>query len=177
MHDVRAAAAAIAEGGGARRPALRRAGRMLAVAPFVATTLSGCYSYRRVDSTDAQVGAAVATDITDQGRVALADSLGRSPDRVEGRLLAATDSSITLAVTAVSSLRGERATWTGEQITLRRASFSGLSARRLDKGRSALAGVLVVAAAAVLAVTLGIGGLGDGDESERTPRNPPIGEQ
>ena len=165
-------------GGDQLRPAMRRAGRMLAVAPFLATTLTGCYSYARVDGTPATapVGAEVAAEITDQGRVALADSLGPSPDRVEGRLITAGDSSITLAVSAVRSLRGERTNWTGERITLPRSSYSGLAQRRLSKGRTALAGFIVGGAIVALAATLGITGSGEGDTNERVPTTPP-GEQ
>jgi hypothetical protein len=151
---------------------------MIAVAPFLATTLTGCYSYTRIDGTPAAVpvGAEVAAEITDQGRVALADSLGPSPDRVEGRLITAGDSSITLAVSAVSALRGDRTKWTGERITLPRSSYSRLAQRRLSKGRTALAGLIVAAAVVALAATLGITGSGDGDANERTPTTPP-GEQ
>jgi hypothetical protein len=177
MLRIRSASAAKSASDHQFRPALRRAGRILVVAPFIASTLTGCYSYARVDSTSAPVGAEVATEITDRGRVALADSLGPSPRRLEGRLVSSSDSSITLALTAVRSLRGERTNWTGERITLQRSSFDGLSQRQLNKGRSALAGVLVVGAAVVLALTLGITGGGDGDPSERVPTPPPQGQQ
>lgn len=155
---------------------LRRAGRALVLSPFVAMTLTGCYGYRRVDGTSAPVGAQVSAEITDRGRVALADSLGQSPGSVEGRLVSADDSSITLAVSGVRALRGgERTPWTGERVTLRRSSFDQLRERRLAVGQSALAGA-VAATLVALALTLGITGSSDGDEGERQPTRPP-GEQ
>lgn len=162
---------------GVSRSTRWRVGRMLAMAPFVATTLSGCYRYTRVDSARAPVGAQVSAELTDQGRLALLDSLGQSPGSVEGRLLSADDSSITLAVSGVRALRGgERTPWTGERVTLRRSSFDGLRERRLAAGPSALAGVLVAGAIVALAVTLGITGSTDGDPGDKQPTRPP-GEQ
>ena len=146
---------------GASRSARVRAGRLLAVAPFVATTFTGCYRYARVDGNAAPVGAQISADITDQGRLALADSLGRSPGSVEGRLLSADDSSITLAVSGVRALRGgERTPWTGERVTLRRTSINGIRERQLAKGPTALAGLVVVGAVVALAVSLGTSGAG-----------------
>ena len=155
---------------------LRRVARAVVVAPFVATTLAGCYTYAPVDGTAPSTGAQVSADITDAGRVALADSLGPSPARVEGRLVSATDSTITLAVSGVQPLRGERAAWTGERVTLRRTAFDRLTARRLAVGRSLVAGAIALGAAVALAVTLGIVTNGDGETGERTTP-PPIGEQ
>ena len=164
-------------GWAAGRPALRRAGRALAVAPFVASTLTGCYRYARVDGAAPPVGAQVAAEINDQGRVALADSLGRSPGTVEGRLLSADDSSFTLSVSGVRSLRGdERTPWAGERVTLRRTSVGELRQRRLATGATALAGAAVLGAVVALAVSLGITGDSDGEPGERKPGTPP-GEQ
>ncbi len=147
------------------------------LSPFVAMTLTGCYGYSRVDGTSAPVGAEVSAEITDQGRVALADSLGQSPGSVEGRLVSADDSSITLAVSGVRSLRGgERTPWTGERVTLRRSSFGSLSQRRLAVGQTALAGAAVLGAIVALALTLGIVGDSDGETGDRQPTRPP-GEQ
>jgi hypothetical protein len=159
------------------RSALQRARRVVAVAPFVVSTLSGCYSYARVDgSSQPPVGATVAAEITDQGRVALADSLGPSPRRVEGRLVSASDSTITLAVTAVRSLQGDRTPWTGERVTLPRSSFSGVTQRRLSVARTAIAGAVAVGGLVALAIALGITGDGDGEPGDRT-NPPPTGEQ
>jgi hypothetical protein len=159
------------------RSALHRAGRVIAVAPFVVTTLSGCYSQARVDAgSPPPVGAEVAAEITDQGRVALADSLGPSPRRVEGRLVSASDSAITLAVTGVRSQRGDRTPWAGERVTLPRSSFSGITERRLSVARSVIAGAVAVGGLVALAFALGITGDGDGEPGDRT-NPPPTGEQ
>lgn len=164
------------QSGAVVRPALGRAGRVLAVAPFVAATLTGCYTYAPVTGAAPTVGASVAAEITDQGRVALADSLGPSPSRVEGRLVSASDSAITLAVTGVRSLRGDRAAWTGERITLPRTSFSRVTQRQLSVARSAAAGAIAVGGIVALALALGIAGDRDGDAGDRTSP-PPTGEQ
>lgn len=143
------------------------------MAPFVVMTLTGCYSYARVDGAAPPIGAEVSTEITDAGRVALADSLGRAPDKVNGRLVSASDSSITLAVTGVTSLRGEQTKWAGERVTLHRAAFASLTRRQLSMGRTVLAGAIAVGAIVALAFSLGITGGGDGQEGSRNPPPPP----
>jgi hypothetical protein len=119
----------------------------------------------------------VAAEINDRGRVALADSLGSSPGLVEGRLLSADDSTITLAVSGVRPLRGERVPWTNERITLRRTSFDALRQRQLSVARSAAVGAGVVGGIVAFIVTLDLLGSGSGGESDRVPGGGGKGEQ
>ena len=151
--------------------ALRRAARAAVLSPIAAAALTGCYGYRRVDGTNAAplVGKQVALDINDRGRVALADSLGPSPGRVEGRLVSADDSTISLAVSAVRPLRGERATWTGERVTLRRSSVNDVLERRVSLARSLALGAAAVGGVVLFLVSVDLLGGGGGDGGERRP--------
>lgn len=141
---------------------LRVVGRVGVVA-LAARFTAACYTNIPV-STDARpVGSPVVADITDRGRVSLGASLGPSPLRVEGRLTAASDTALTLAVTRVEGLRGESTTWTGEPVTLRTADVGLLRVRRIDRFRTALVTLAAVGLAALaLTVSLVVGGSGSG---------------
>ena len=147
-----------------RSPVGRRLGLAGAVA-FAAQAVGGCHTRRPAEANAVAPGATVVATISDRGRVALNGSLGEAPETVEGRLTARTDSTLTLAVTEVESLRGGSSRWTGDPVTLRLADVSYVQTKRFDRGRSAL--VAVAGAAAVAAVIAGIsllvGGRSDGE--------------
>ena len=80
----------------------------------------------------------VAAVLTDVGRVEAGTQIGSQSDRVEGRLLDASDTAYVLAVSAVKPIHGTWVRWTGEQVSLRRNYVATLSERRLSKGKTAL---------------------------------------
>lgn len=138
---------------------VRAVGRAGAVV-LAAHTVAACYTTVPL-STDARpVGAPVMLDITDAGRVRLANALGESPLRVEGRLTAATDSTYTVAVGRVEGLRGDGATWNGEPYTFRRSDVGLVRLRRVNRGRTALVilGAVGAAVLAALAISLVVQG-------------------
>lgn len=142
----------------------RRTGLAGAVA-FAGHAVAGCYARQPVDAGGVQPGAVVVAAVSDRGRVALNGALGESPATVEGRLTARTDSSITLAVTEVESIRGVASRWVGEPVTLRTADLAYVQTKRLDRGRTALVVVAGVAAVAALVagVSLAVGNRDNGD--------------
>jgi hypothetical protein len=159
----------LARGRPAAAGSTRRSARAVVVtACAAAAALSGCYSYRRAPES-APVGAQVAVQINDRGRAALADSLGPSPDRVEGRLLAADDSTITLGVSAVKPRDGERTPWAGERVLLRRSSINDVLERRLSVARSVTVAAGVIGGVIAFFVTRDLIGDSDGGDSDRRP--------
>ena len=150
------------------RPAAAGSTRTVVTACAAAAALSGCYTYRRAPES-APVGAQVAVQINDRGRAALADSLGPSPDRVEGRLLAADDSTITLGVSAVKPRDGERTPWAGERVLLRRSSINDVLERQLSVARSVGVAAGVIGGVVAFFVTRDLIGDSDGGDSDRRP--------
>jgi hypothetical protein len=123
---------------------------------LAAQLLAGCYTYAPVDtSAGAPADRDVAVDLTDRGRYELGGTIGQSPRRIEGRILATSDSTLTLAVRSVQSITGATSTWAGESLQVRRTGVSGVSARRLSRSRTALF-VLAVATGFALVVTAGL---------------------
>ena len=104
--------------------------------------------------------------VTDRGRVMLERQVGAGAQRLEGRLLSATDSTLSFALTSVRYIDNPSAVrWTGETVTIARDVVVDVSERRLSRSRSWLAGgiaALVVAALSTLAIE-GFGG-GGGDD-------------
>ena len=150
-----------------RSAVVRRAG-MVGVLTLAAQLTTGCYSTIPVGS--ATVGPKdVVLEITDRGRVDLDGALGASPLRVTGRLTAATDSTYTLAVREVETVRGETATWQGEAVTVRRSGVGLVQERRFSRARTALVALAAVGAIVAFLVTRSLVSSGGSDSDQPGP--------
>lgn len=151
----------------------RRVG-FVGAAAFTAHVTVGCHAYQVADVSAVQPGAAVVVSISDRGRVDLNGALGTSPATAEGRLAGRTDSTVTLAVTQIASITGERTTWTGDTVTLRLSNVSGVQTKHLDRGRTTLA--IVASVAAVVAVITGVSlAVSNRSGGDSPPPGPPPG--
>lgn len=139
---------------------LRRRSRWLVALPAL---LAGCYAYVPSAVTPAP-GTVLAFELTDRGRVGVADSLGPEVLVVEGTVVSATDSAYVMKVSAVETLRGRRAKWSGEQVTIRREYVNRVSERRISKQRTALVAGSAAAAVIGFIVTRDLVGGGGGGE-------------
>jgi hypothetical protein len=141
--------------------------RRIAILTAGTHLLAGCYTYVPVGSAPA-TGASLAFEISDAGRVALADRLGPGVTRIEGEVTEATPEEYAVSVNAVSQINAGRTRWSGESVRIRRDYVVRSEQRKLSRGRTALAvGAAVVGfLAAVLTRSL-IGG--DGDKSPGGP--------
>ena len=150
------------------RSALVRRVGLAGVVTLAAQLTLGCYSTMPVAS--ASVGPRdVVLEITDRGRVDLDGALGASPLRVTGRLTALTDSTYTLTVREVETMRGETATWQGEAVTLRRSSVGLVQERRFSRGRTALVVLGAVGAVVAFVITRSLLSSGGNDTDAPPP--------
>lgn len=124
-------------------------------------SLFACYTNRPVIGA-LEPSSKVAVMLTDVGRVEEASRLGQGVFRVEGALVAATDTDYLVSVSGVQPIRGAFVRWAGETVTVRRAHVAQAYERRLSPVRTALAagGALGVVVAVVLTSDL----LGFGNE-------------
>lgn len=121
---------------------------------------AGCYTTQPLLGPP-DAGTEVVVTLNDRGRTALADSLGQNVDRVQGRVVARTDSSVVLAVTRVRAFGDPEGTaWAGERATFRTSSLRAIESRRLSRGRSIAVAAIATAALVVVAVTRGLVGSG-----------------
>ena len=114
------------------------------LAAIVAT--SACYDYVPV-TTSPPVGEVVALEITDRGRVDLSDRFGPGIARIEGRLVSAQPDQYVVAISRVTQINGDQASWTGETARLSRDVVGNVQSRQFARTRTAL-----VAAAATAGV-------------------------
>jgi hypothetical protein len=107
--------------------------------------LAGCYSYRPMPAVDAVVptpGTQVEARLTTAGAADLALQVGPDVLRVQGQVVSADSSGVTLAVTRVETARHIGSDWKGEHVLLPRADIASLRTRKLSVGATALFGGL-----------------------------------
>ena len=120
----------------AARPGMR-------IAAVVAGTLSvlavaGCYEYKPIEAQALPVGEAVSLQISDQGRVGLADRFGPGLAEVQGRLVSNQGNEYVLNVFRVSQLNGESSAWSGEMTRLDRSFVGTVKGRSFSPFRTTL---------------------------------------
>lgn len=137
-----------------RRARAARARRGAAAGALTALTLAagtGCYQQRPVPVPTAP-GTTLVVVLNDQGRAELAQSVGPQVDRLEGRVLSTTDSTVALAMRASRTFAGVETSWTGERVEFRRSGARAFEQRALSRRRTALTiGIAVVALVALIA--------------------------
>jgi hypothetical protein len=147
---------------------MTRLGRITGLALF-GSLVAGCYSLQPVRGTP-PVGAQVAFDVNDAGRVALGGQIGPEIGQIEGRLLRRDSGEYALAVSAVRMLRGGEQVWSGETVRLRPEHLGNAYERRFSKGRTVVLGLALVGGVVAFAVTRDLFGLGS-DPEIRPPRD------
>ena len=132
---------------------------------------AGCYSYVPLETETPPVGETVALQITDRGRVGLADRFGAGLVRVEGRVTKVDTADVVMNVFRVSQVGGG-SRWSGESVRLDRGFVGSVQKRELSRSRSwLLAGAITVGAAAFIASNRLLG-LFSGDRADDTPVEP-----
>ena len=132
--------------------------------------LSACYTYVPVERPTPAVGEAVSLEISDQGRVALAERLGPGVLRIEGRVLGAEGEQLLISVGRIVQVNGQVNLWSGESMRLDRSLVGRTQTRRLDQKRTWLAAAASVVAVVLLVTIADLGGFFDGGD------DPPDGE-
>ena len=121
--------------------------------------LSSCHTYQPVTTTPPS-GVRVRAELTDLGTVEMARHVGPGVGAIEGRVLEATDSVVTLGVLTVRNRNGIENYWKGERVAVPRELVSALSTRELSRARTTLAAGTLVGVAAAVAVLFATGTIG-----------------
>lgn len=130
--------------------------------------LVACAEYVPVrGSIDVMATPQVRVTLTDQGATDVASRIGQRARRLEGVLLAMTDSSLTLSVRKVSREGGIEDSYAGEQLTLATPDFDAVEQGRTSVRRSLLLAGGVVAGA--LLIAKGAGDLSGGGSGKKPP--------
>lgn len=137
--------------------------------------LPGCYTYVPVESTTPPVGETVSFEITDRGRVGLAERMGSGIRSIEGRVIGAEGDQYIVNVFRVASIDGTSSAWSGETVRLDRDFVSRTQERQLSKSRTWLAAAVATGALVVLITQTGLGGFFD-DDPPRDGEDPTPGD-
>jgi len=168
---------------GSARSACRAASRALLVGSYrllaasgiaaFAASMTGCYTYPARRIVEVSPPAVVSAQISDIGRVALAEPVGSGVARIDGQVVQNGDSAIRLMVTEVRFLNGLSNKWQGQELTLRPLDVTSVSQRTFSRQRTVMAAIIGALAAAAI-VTVGFTGLFSGEPSDgKVPEPPP----
>jgi hypothetical protein len=141
------------------------------IAAFAAA-VTGCYTYPSRSLVEVPPTAVVSAQISDVGRVALAEPVGSGVDRIDGQVVQNADTAIRLMVTQVRFLNGLSNKWQGQELTLRPLDVKSVSQRTFSRQRTVTAMVIGALAAAAL-LRVGFTGLFSGEPSDGKLPDPP----
>lgn len=148
--------------------------RLTAVLCFMLVGVqTGCHTYLPVTAAVPDRGESVGVRLNDQGRALLSGRLGELVERVDGELIAESDSAITLNVSRTRSLRGGHSVWAGEPVEIPRAGIMGFQKREFSRGRTLLMTIALVVGVVAIGSAIGLDviGLGRGDKGSGNPTN------
>ena len=128
----------------------------------VLCVLCACYESIPIELGRVPPGSKIRVSLTDAGADSLARYLGPGVATIDGKLIATTDSGVSLSVSQVAMRSGQDQFWKGETVVIPRYSLSTVQARRLNKPKSVLLGGVLIAALATLRLSGVVGGNGGG---------------
>lgn len=126
--------------------------------------LPSCYTYVPVESPTPPVGETVSFEITDRGRVGLAERMGSGIRSIEGRVIGAEGDRYVVNVFRVATIDGTSSAWSGETIRLERDFVSRARERQLSRSRTWLAAAVATGVIVVLVTQTGLSGFFDAEE-------------
>ena len=128
-----------------------------------------CYVYTPLYGSAPAQGGRYTFQITDQGRVGLADRLGSGVEEVEGTLVGQDSDAYLVSVTGVKTIDAGASHWSGERVAIREGYVGHVERRVYSTGRTLVAAGVAAAAVGAFIATRHIFGGGCG----QTPKAPP----
>lgn len=127
---------------------------------------AACYVQRPLSTPVPQAESRLVVQITDTGRVALAQKIGPGASAIEGVVVSADESAWDMHVLRVDYRVGPSQPWNGERVTFPRYALTNASERTFSKKKSWIMALAITGTALLAAQVfgaLGIGGSGNGD--------------
>lgn len=128
-----------------------------AIALAACAATAACSTYTPVPVTAALQDQTVRVDLTSQGMVSLGSDLGGGAAQVEGRIVSASDSTLTISVAQLTRLSGVEETWNGENVTIPVGEVAQVAHEQRSVGRSVLLAGLFGGGVYLLGKSLGSG--------------------
>ena len=146
--------------------------RSLTLAGSSVLLLTGCFTYRSLDSVDTAMpapGTKVEVRLTTSAAASLANEIGPDVLYLRGDALSADSAALTLAIREAETARHISTEWKGERLTLPREDIASLSQRRLSVGATALVGGLAGGGLVVAATAFSASSSSTGSSGVRPP--------
>jgi hypothetical protein len=103
-----------------------------------------CQKYVALDVAPSIVGSEVRVNLDPDAGAVPFNAIGSRVKRAEGRVIKASDSTLTIGVTGVTRLNGLEDTWAGDTVDFPRSNILGVEQRRISTSRTLLTlGILV----------------------------------
>jgi hypothetical protein len=115
----------------------------------------------------------VAAEVSDQGRVSLAERFGPGLLRIEGRVSQVDSDDVVMNVYRVSQLGTPDARWSGELVRVNKSHFRSMELRKLSRGRTILLATAATGAFGAFVASQGLFGHFSGDPQEDDEPDPP----
>lgn len=107
----------------------------------------GCQVYTPISVSSQLTKDDVRVTLTDDGTLGLSRALGSGATQLEGHIDSVTDSTVVMSVTELTRMSGSDEKWSGEPVTIPRASIATAERRTTSVTRSVLLGGAIVAGA------------------------------
>ena len=118
---------------------------------------AGCYAYTPVTAPRSAAGTEVRVTLAEQGAAEIARFVGPRAASLEGRVVAGSDSALTLAVTTITRTNGVEETWPGDEVVIPRSAVAVAQTRRFARARTLLLTGAIVAAGVLIGAALKAG--------------------
>jgi hypothetical protein len=127
--------------------------------------VAACYNYVPLaNGAPPPIGSEFRAQLTEEGSTSLAPILGPQVAMVEGRVSDANDSAYVVSVSATMSRAQRQTFWTGESVTLPRATVQTMEARTLNRRKTWLIAAVGVIGGVLTAQIFGLGGSASGGD-------------
>ena len=138
------------------------------VALGVCSLTSACYNVQQTMTPEPDPAAEFTLELNDQGRIAVAKSLGPEVKDVSGRLVSQTPVELVLSVRDVTYFKTDAIRMQGEQVTINRDQVRSVTEKKFSLGRTAILTAAIVVVVGVFIGTKSLSGFG-GSASDGVP--------
>jgi len=121
------------------------------------TLAAACTTYTPVPVTSALNDQNARVRLTQQGMIDLGPLLGGGASELEGRIVSANDSTLTISVTSLTRLTGVEETWNGEQTKIALTDVSAVEREQSAVARSIVGAGILVGGVYLIGRSLGSG--------------------
>jgi hypothetical protein len=113
--------------------------------------LGACYTVRPLETSQPQPATIIVAQLTDSGTVVMANAIGPGAEEVEGLVSGADANTWSLNLKRVDHRGGTSVMWNQELVSFPRYALTHVTEKRLDRGKSWIAGVGIAACAFIVA--------------------------